>query len=130
MTEIRTDDAESMWQMVLRTEFDVTQIDNLSKSYGFQILLVQDRRGFSVLHWAIILGNATLTIRRPASNSVPLSVSYRHQRPGAVPAEQGRTCRSESEDQRRTAAHSSGGAGGSVEDNRYSNQIWHRCECG
>lgn len=52
----RTDDVESMWQMVLKTEFDVTQIDNLSKSYGFQILLVQDRRGFSVLHWAIILG--------------------------------------------------------------------------
>ena len=54
---VRTEDADAMWQMVLRTEFDVTQIDNLSKNYGFQILLVQDRRGFSVLHRAIILGN-------------------------------------------------------------------------
>ena len=58
MAEVqRTEDAEAMWQLLLKTEFDVTQIDNLSKNYGFQILLVHDRRGFSVLHWAVILGN-------------------------------------------------------------------------
>ena len=50
------EDNHTLWKIILKSEFDVTQIDNLSKNYGFLALVVHDKRGFSILHWAIILG--------------------------------------------------------------------------
>lgn len=55
-------DNETIWKIILKTEFDITQIDNLSKNFGFLALVVHDKRGFSIIHWAIILGNQILTV--------------------------------------------------------------------
>lgn len=50
------EDNDTLWKIILKTEFNINQIDNLSKHYGFLALVVHDKRGFSILHWAVILG--------------------------------------------------------------------------
>lgn len=49
-------DNETIWNLIQKCEFNIDQIENLSKTYGFRALVVQDKRGYSILHWAVILG--------------------------------------------------------------------------
>ena len=50
------EDNDILWQSILKTEFDINKIESLSKEHGHLVLFVHDKRGFSILHWAVILG--------------------------------------------------------------------------